>query len=339
MTALEIQAISPALTAALSADRLLYNSQLTMLRSRQPDLDFKAVKEFLRIAIDPIVRAVQVADPDRCRFVTQACFEQMLVLTEHALLGNNARSLFIQATWQHVVPKLASNLARDPAAVLALVTNAIDRIATTPNARPESWISGMATIAPLLDGVEQIRVVGQILAWRAGLAQYRHGALKAARELPDRVGSVLFSSSADDWQTSVEQHLRQPWWHGKNSLSPATSPGVRVGAFAGWDGAFMTPPKIRTAAEGFWVASGARYFHLVADAFGAVLLPSNEVHFTAANIDGVTADGVEIRGERLRTSQGDWPLPVTKHDLTLTCNADTVCISSPWSHHIWLYPR
>jgi hypothetical protein len=339
MTALEIPAISPALTAALSADRLLYNSQLTMLRSRQPNLDFKAVKEFLRVAIDPIVRAVQVVDPDRCRFVTQACFEQMLVLSEHALLGKDARSLLIQATWQQVVPKLASNLTRDAAAVLALVTNAIDRIATTPNTRPESWISGMTTIAPMLDGVEQIRAVGQILAWRAGLAQYRYGALKAARELPDRVGSAVFSSSVGSWQESVEQYLRQPWWHGENSLSPATSQGMRVGAFAGWDGAFMTPPKLRAAAEGFWVASGARCFHLLADAFGAVLIPSNEMHFTAASIDGVAPNGVEIRDERVRTLQGDWPVPVPKHDLVLTCNADTVCISSPWSHHIWLYPQ
>jgi hypothetical protein len=339
MTASEIPAISPALTAALSADRSLYNSQLTMLRSRQPELDFKTVKEFLRIAIDPIVRAVQIADPDRCQFVTQACFEQMLILSEHALLGNNARSLLIQATWQQVVPKLASNLTRDPAAVLALVTNAIDRIATTPNSRPESWISGMATIAPMLDGIEQIRIVGQILAWRAGLAQYRQGALKAARELPGRVGSAMFSSSVRSWQASVEQHLQQPWWHGENSLSPDTSQGVRVGAFAGWDGAFMTPPKLRAAAEGFWVASGERCFHLVADAFGAVLIPSNEVHFAAATTDGVTPDGVEIRGARLRTRQGHWQVSVPKHDLVLTCNADTVCISSPWSHHIWLYPR
>lgn len=339
MTASEIPGVSPTLAAALSSDRQIYNAQLAMLRSRQPELDFNAVKEFLCSAIDPIVRAVQFADPDRCRLVTQACFQQMLALSEHGLLGNDARSIRIKLAWQQVMPKLASNLARDPAAILAWVTNAVDRIANTQNARPESWINAMASVAPNLESVEQIHVVGQVLAWRAGMAHYRQGALKAARNLTERIGNAVFPSNPDGWLASVERHLIEPWWRGEQAARSTVPHGVRVGAFAGWDGAFMAPPKLRPATEGFWVASGERYFHLVADAFGAVLIPSSEVHFTSAAVDGTASEGVHLRGEQLQTHHGHWPLPLIKNDLAVTCNADTVCVSSPWSHHIWLYPR
>ncbi len=339
MTAFETTDISPALTAALRADRPLYNAQLAMLRSRQPELDFQAIKAFLRTAVDPIAQVVQVADSERCRFVIQACFQQMLVLSEHRLLGNDVRSMLIKAAWQQVMPKLVSTLTRDPAALLAWVTNAVDRIATTPNSRTESWISGMKSIAPMLDSTEQVRTVGQVLAWQSGLAHYRQGALRSARKLSDRIGSAMFPSKADGWQASVERHLREPWWRGTDEARPKESDGVRVGAFAGWDGAFTAPPKLRAATEGFWVLSGERYFHLIADAFGSVLIASNEAHFTAAIASGAVPDGVGFSDGHLQTGQGRWPVSVPKQDLVLTCNSDTACISSPWSHHIWLYPR
>jgi hypothetical protein len=116
-----------------------------------------------------------------------------------------------------------------------------------------------------------------------------------------------------------------------------------VGAFSGFGGVFAVPPEVRVNEEGFIVKSGERYNLLIADAFGAVLLPASEEEFSAAtkSLPGNSAPAhhPQLQGNQLMRAGKALRLDVPERGLALAFNEHSIALYSPYSFAITLVPR
>lgn len=315
--------IADAFADALADRRSQLNLQVAEARRRYPAFDPASFADFLQSSVDPLVRAVAAFDAGRVPRVVLAAFEAALELSAHSLVGPQARSAGVGQVWRTLAPQFARHIALAPTEVLGLLSNAILCIEKSGTARPAQWIAEMARCAPQVESLAQVHALGQLLAWRAGLAHFRHGALSASMALPASLVAALFGLDADAWPVARAAMLADPWW--------GTAPGfegVEIGAFSGFGGEFLKPPQVRACVDGFIVESAARYFLLVADMHGAILLSANAGEFAAAAQISWQAPGPLPAGVDLPPGQ-----------LTVTGNAHTLAVTSAWTHAIRLLPR
>src|SRR5262249_26471907 len=127
--------------------------------------------------------------------------------------------------------------------------------------------------------------LGQVLAWRCGLAHFREGALEAAKVLPTRLAMVAVGALANsEWPAVQARLLKEPWF----DPSHAWSPGIlrvakKVGTFRGFGGHFLELPEVASLGGQFVVRSGSEAWWLLADAFGATLHRATPADLAAAS--------------------------------------------------------
>jgi hypothetical protein len=222
-------------------------------------------------------------------------------------------------------------VADAPERVLAALGNALHQIATTPGARPAEWTAAMAALAPRCADVGTFLALGQVAAWRAGMAHFRAGALAAADTLPPVLALAAVGSSGNDWAAVRARLAADPWFDPGGSSSPGLRIVARAGAFRGFGGLFVEPP----AGDHFLVRSGEECWLLTADAFGATFHRATEVEranpHPSAVPAGVTARGaaVEVEGRRLE-------VPELGEITGVAANGTTLALTSPWTHAIVL---
>ena len=170
--------------------------------------------------------------------------------------------------------------------------------------------------------------MGQVLAWRAGVAHFRQGALAAADTLPPDLALAAFGEPGAPWPQVHAQLMEYPW--------RGNADGREFGSFSGLGGDFGTPPQVRAAADGFIVRSGERHYLLVADAFGAVLHSATAPEFEQAQTG--TPSAVRLDGAILHIGARRIELDVPAGDIAIAANAHTLAITSPWTHAIRLLP-
>ena len=314
--------ISDPFANVLSAGRTQLNKKVAEACRRHPGFDGAAFTDFLQNGVDPLVRAVAAVDAARVPQVVLAAFDAAIELTGQALAGPRARTQGINQVWQNVAPHFARLAAQSPDDVLALLTNAMVNLEKIAGARPPQWMDEMVKWAPQVHSLAQLQALGPVLAWRAGMAHFRHGALAASGALPAPLLAEMFDVVADAWPAAREAMLANPWW----GAAPQSG-GIEVGAFSGFGGAFGEPPQVRACDDGFLVKSAERYFLLVADLHGAVLHGASSDEFAAA-------------------SGGRWPAPphldlaadLPPQQLNVIRNAHTVAVTSPFTHAIRLLP-
>jgi len=198
------------------------------------------------------------------------------------LVAGTGLSAEVNQAWSALLPALAPVVLVDPRRALTLITNAADTLARTPGARPEQWCALVAASAPHLRSLVELERVGQVAAWRSGMAAYRDGALAIAATLSvPQLAAVLQVETA-----GLERLRLDPWYLPQmngSSLGPGTpsksqSPAsptdvVRVGTFRGLGGAFQRPPVVALDDRGRLVASdGEERWFVMADAFGSAVV-------------------------------------------------------------------
>lgn len=291
--------ISTAFAAALAARRTSYNERMRAARQRHPALAQDVFLSFLDSHVGPLADAVA---PQQVDAVVGVCYDAALELVGRALVGPAAASSALGDAWREVLPRFASLLGEHPADVVGLVSNAALNLAAIPGARGAQWRAEMVAAAPLIGDLAQLRVAGQVGAWRAGAAHYRRGALQACAALPDALALALLHAPAG---TRLDALAPDPWWQGLDAYGQRERD---IGAFTGFGGQFATPPEVRSADDGFLVRAGERAFFLVADAYGAVLRPATLDEFALA--------------------------PVTSGDVCV--NATTIAVTASTTHAIRL---
>src|SRR5439155_17560113 len=113
------------------------------------------------------------------------------------LAGPGARLSSVAEGWSRVLPKLGPLVASAPGRVIPAVCNAIHQLASTPEARPTEWIEVMEKFGPQCAEAEAFLKLGQVAAWRAGLAHFRPGAIAAAEALPEALALAALGVLSD----------------------------------------------------------------------------------------------------------------------------------------------
>lgn len=315
--------ISSAFAAALAAGRSAFNQRVRDARRRYPAFRTDVLQRFLSDEVDGVVGAV---DPARAGAVAHAAVDVALELVGRALVGPGARAGTPAAVWRTLLPRYAGLVAAHPDTVPAMLTNAAIHLDTLAGVRGADWIAQLAALAPRIATVDELRVVGQVAAWRAGAAHFRTGAIAAADALPAALALAAFGARDDDaWPELRARIAADPWWTADDADVTA---GREVGGFTGFGGAFAEPPEVRAGADGFVVRAGERCHLLLADAYGALLLAATPDEF-----DRVAPGGaVQVDARRIAPD-----LPAD--GLAVCASGPTLALTSPYTHAIRVLPR
>ena len=320
--------ISPAFASILASGRAQFNARAAEARRRFPSLDLAAFGAFLHDGVDPLVLAVAATAPERVGGVTLAAYDMALELVGHGLAGPAAKNPFLNTVWRELAPRFSPLLATAPVDVLGMLSNAAIHIASVAGARPAQWQCELAAVAPQVGSVAQLRAVGQVLAWRAGVAHFRQGALAAADTLPPALALAAFDEPGAQWPQVHAQLMDYPW--------RGNAEGREFGSFSGLGGDFGTPPQVRATNDGFVVRSAERHYLLVADAYGAVLHGATAQEYEQANTG--MPSSVRLDGATVHIGARSIALDLPAGDIALAANAHTLAITSPWTHAIRLLP-
>ncbi|HEX8905340.1 MAG TPA: hypothetical protein VF771_10885, partial [Longimicrobiaceae bacterium] len=242
----------------------------------------------------------------------------------------------IDEGWRTVAPAAAALVAAAPELVLASLSNALHQLAATPGARPAEWMSAMATLAPQCQDSTVFLALGQVAAWRAGMAHFRQGALAAADALPETLALQAVGAGGGRWAEIRERLRADPWFdpaHPEGGFVPRVV--ARAGAFRGFGGIFTEPPRVGAAGDHFVIASGGECWLLTADAFGATFhraTPGDLAHPQPPGLpEGVAVDGsgVTVHGARCN-------LPELGEITSAVAIGGTLAITSALTHAVVL---
>lgn len=327
-------AVSASLARVLAAERSQFNARVDEARRRTPGFAVDDFAAFLQTGVDGVVAAVDSAAPARTLTVALAAYDAALALCAQGLVGPGSRCPLVNRVWIELFPLLARAIAESPALVLGELSNAAVYLARTPGVRADEWLERMRSLGPTATSAEHLKNLGTLLAWRCGATHFRDGALAAADALPEALALAAVDAPAGNgWKAVRDLFHQDPWW----SPNPDLERCWHVGAFAGFGGTFSEPPQVRPAPKGFWVKSGTRFGLVVADAWGALLLPAEAQDFEAAPPSG-QASSVALKDNRLVLASRTVDLDLPAQGLVLVCNEHTAAVVSPYSHAIGLYP-
>lgn len=325
--------VSPLLANVLAARRPLFNQMVAEARHRAPGMDLSAFRAFVSDTLDPMCVALGKVDEQATVATIEAAFGIGLDLVAQGLAGPGARQPWIDRAWRQLATPMRHLLATAPADILGTVTNAVVRLGGVPGANVEQWIADLSTLAPSCATLDALRTVGALCAWRAGMAHLRVAALDQAGRIEPSLAAAAVGASGRAW-AELEPRLRADrWWHPDHGVA---TQGRAVGGFTGFGGPFAVPPVARATADGFVVQSGERYFLVVCDAFGAVVLPATAAEFTQADTGSVTTLPITPHG-----------VNVTGHDVAVRMPGDTVsaalgrhsaALFSPLTHYLHVLP-
>lgn len=337
--------VSDAFAAVLRARRNEFNARFAEARRQNSGAEPVAFGAFLETTADVVVRAVDRVLPNCVPDVAAVAYEVGLQLVSHRLAGPGARHGALDEAWRRILPAAATLVAEAPRRVLPAMSNAAHHLAAAPGARVSAWIEALERLAPRCPDADTLLTLGQVAAWRAGLAHYRESALAAADTLPESLAlSALDAVEGACWPTIRARLRAEPWFDPSRPVqeersSDALSVAATVGAFRGFGGLFTEPPRVRAVGEWLYVQSGDEFWVLTADVFGATLhrVPVDAVASASLRLDlppevKVTRRGVEWRKRVLDTRAFGDPTSVatTSTTLAVTCSA---------SHHVILLPR
>jgi hypothetical protein len=317
----------------LRASRDELNTRFAEARQRHPSLAGDDLMAFLANVVGPLISAVAAASPDRSDAVALSAYDIALELVGQRLVGPLARGAAIDATWRRVLPASAKLVAADPSRVLSSLSNAAHQVEATPGARVSAWVDDVARLAPSCESVEELLALGQVAAWRAGLAHFRQGAIAAAARLPQAVALRAVDAARGRGWAEIEAGLLASEWFdparpdvtwanaGASSLRAAAT----VGAFRGFGGVFGAPPRVTHAAGHFHVTSADECWLLTADLYGATF------HRVAPD-EARLPRPLETPPSGVRLPDG--PGVVT----SVAASATTIAVTRSLTHHVILVP-
>jgi hypothetical protein len=319
----------------LRSGRPEFNAQFAHARRLYPELDGEAFGMFLARTLDPWVCATHALDPGRVAAVAMAGYEVGLELVGQRIVGPAARHPAIEQGLAHLLPKVAALAASEPGLAISALSNALHELAVTPGARPGEWVATLEAALPNAEDLETLLCVGQVAAWRAGLAHYRRSALALLARLSEALAFVALGARGGDLVEIRARLENDPWFvPGVESAAPRVA-GV-CGAFRGFGGLFLEPPLLARSGSELLVRSGDEAWLLLADAFGATLHRATAEEIAAAREQSefpatlrLTDGCLEYDGKRLA-------LPATGPVTSAIFDGVTLALTSAASHGVVL---
>lgn len=321
-------AISDPLAAVLRSARDELNAQFAHAKRQFPALEPAAFMQFLQHSLDPVAVAVAARHPERVADVVRAGYAIGLELVAQRA---TVRSPGLARCFAQLLPALADSVAVAPERIIGALANAAHNL-DSAGARTGWWLEAMAAYGPPCPDADALLRLGQLCAWCAGLAHYREGALVAADALPEALALAVFrAGDAYDWPALRAKLAADPWFTPDGPTEPRCT--AVIGAFRGYGGLFLAPPRVSALGECFVVHSAGSAWLLIADAYGATF------HHATAE---------EARSAPPRPVQAEWKpqlnaleragiaLPVAGEVTALASNGTTLAVTSALSHAVVL---
>jgi hypothetical protein len=323
----------------LEAGRDRFNALFAQARWDMPRLDADAFANHLGASIAPIVEAVAQTVPEKSDETAEVLFELSLRLVGKEFLGPRSRYPQLADGWDRLLRGLPRLLAAAPRSFAGAVGNALYNLSITPNARPAEWTATMLELGPRCPDLPVFLDAGKVVAWRAGLAHYRDGALDIGAALEPSLARAALGIPAED-QTPLElivHRLRDdPWLLPAAAGRPAPAEKqlrivARVGAFRGFGGLFLRPPRIALADDELHVTDGESCWLLRADIFGATLHRVGVELPHGARTDYSTNPGSPIGAIRRTKSVEELQLRTS-----FAATRTTLAVTTSLSHAVYL---
>jgi hypothetical protein len=327
----------------LRSGRSEFNGQFAEARRLYPDLDGAIFLEFLRTTVDGLVRAVEKERPDRVAEVAMAGYEVGLELVSQKQVGPGARHHWIEEGWQRVLPSVVPVLARAPLSIIGAMSNALHHLATTSGARPAQWLADIERLGRQCEDPDTLLRLGQVSAWKAGLSHFRQGAIIAADALaPSLALAAVGAPNSAIWSEIRSCLLADPWFDPAipiaeyNRKQHQLQVITRAGAFRGFGGSFVEPPRVAAAGEHFLVRSGEECWLLTADLFGATFHRTSPADFESALQQTRLPNTLRIADSKLLWNKKPCELPSLGKLTSVAANETTVALTSDLTHSVIL---
>jgi hypothetical protein len=334
--------LSEAFASVLRSGRAEFNAQFAEAKRSHPDLDGAAFAEFLSTEAERLVRAAGQVQPERVTEVAMASYEAGLELVAQKLAGPGARHPWIGEGWQRVLPAVAQLVAASPHRILGAVSNALHNLATTPGARPEEWLNALERLGPECKDLDALLRLGQVAAWKAGLAHFRSSAIAAADALPQPLAlAAVGAPGSGDWPEIRTRLLADPWF------DPAAPPAdetrarrlrvtTQAGAFRGFGGLFQEPPRVAATGDHFLVRSSEECWLLTADLFGATFHRSSLAEFESAVSHTKLPAGLRVADSKVTWGSERFEIASLGKFTSAAANATTLALTSELTHVVVL---
>jgi hypothetical protein len=323
------QAISPALGRALQSARSAFNARVSEACRIRPGFDTGTVDALLRGPLDRLAAQAEGIAPERTGSLVLAAFDVGLALARQ---GKSEHPL-MSALWDVASACLPLAL-RQPRETLGRIFNAGLHLLSVNGARPEQWTREMTRLAGRATDLACLERLGQVLAWRSGLAHFRESALRLAHDLPpELVAEALAIAEGEAVAATLARLGKDPWFDPARPDRRGLRATREVGGFVGFGGPFPCPPEVRALGEGFVVQCANRFWYLCADAFGAALHAGSKAEFEAGAAD---SGDLDIRGSAVIRGLERCALDLPPERLSLARGPYTAALSSPYSHFIRL---
>ena len=330
-----MSAISEAFAAVLRGAREEFNAAFMHAKRESAGLDGAAFSGLLVRCVDPLAAAVHALEPEKTGDCVRAAYAVALELAVQRVTAR-AGSGSVEECFGKLLPQLASLVAREPEMVIGPLINAAYNL-DAAGARTQDWLTLMAALGPRCASAAQLLELGQVAAWRCGLAHYREQALVLADRLPvELTCSLLGAPAGTDWPELRGALARDPW-HVPGQPHDGLRVATVVGAFRGFGGAFTEPPQVRTLGSNFVVLCKDLAWLLIADAFGASLLrASREEHAQAKALE--LPHWIALEKHTLHTPEAELALPLAGEltSAALNDSATTLAITSAYTHGVVL---
>lgn len=319
MTEPAARSIHPALLAALEADRDSLNQRFRLCAFEGAPLDAQAFLDHIVTRIDKIVAAVHARFPERTRLVTNELYDVSLDLFRTGFFGTETRLAALDRLWIVILPNLAALVARAPQRVAGALSNALVNLAAHSTARSDQWLNELMRIGPMCQSENELLDVAGVLAWRAGMAHLRSGAVERLARLPVSLAAQAVgletTPEASVWEDVRERIAQDRWFNPASAANGSATAGPTlvhvVGSFRGFGGSFMKPPHVVLHDESLHVLDESSIWRLHADCFGTHL----------QRIGPVTESGIPIK-KRTGRKQAGATQPSISEDGTVTWAAE-----------------
>lgn len=336
----KIQNPKSAFAESLKRNRERYNTKFALARHVYPALDGEAFAEHLKERVAPIVEAVAENDVDRVDAVTDALYDLSLELVGKDFFGRQVRYSSVLDGWEILLPLIPSLLAKEPLKLTSAITNALYNLSIEPNVPPFFWIETMIEIGKCCNDVQTFLEAGKIVAWRAGLAHYREDALETCKNLKIEIAcSALGIKETENIEPLILQLEKDPW------LNPSEfANGIKkekrlrvvsvVGAFRGFGGLFISPPKVTYSDGQFLVFDSENWWSMTADRFGATF------HRMGQTISGLKNESnpnfrINKKGN-VEMNEHRTSFHNLAEGTSFAANENTLAVTVPLSHSVYL---
>lgn len=335
--------ITGPLAEALESGREHFNAQFDHASRVAPRLNPEEFVGLLRRTLALVVEAAHRAQAERTGEVVEALYLLSLELLGKGLLGSNSKHPLIEEAWRRLLPAAPLLLAQWPTRFAGAITNAVYNLSSVQPGAAAKWIEHMERIGKECQTLDEYRHVGEVMAWRSGMAHYRAEALKLCAHLPDHLARLALGLPEGEGASRaveiLEEFRNDPWRQPAVVRHDAKKQRrlrtvAMLGAFRGFGGQFIAPPRV-TVADGVFLACDAESCWTVhADVFGATLLRSG-VEAPAPSKSSTGKFRIDPKGE-VRIAEYREVFSILSGASSFAADEHTLAVTIPHSHSVYL---